>query len=166
MTDTPVNYTEQFQNKIREQMEGLLTVNEPARDHKLRIEKSLENEPYIAHLYSEQQYEQLIFFESRRTNFLLEKIVRLLENQYPEAAIEVAKEMASSIPSLSDTPMDMPPERFEEEIPGEVQEYESDEMPGEELPFTEVTPETESLGESERGSVKISQSKKPGARRK
>jgi hypothetical protein len=57
------------------QLKDLFKTDENARSVKLELEKTLESEPYVAHLYSEEKYEQLIFLELRKLNKNVETLM-------------------------------------------------------------------------------------------
>lgn len=78
MAEEPVNYTDLFQEEIRAQQ----SVDVAARKQRLEIEEQLKTDPFYEHLYTEQQFEKLIFFEQRRTNELLTQIVNLLSGSH------------------------------------------------------------------------------------
>jgi hypothetical protein len=81
-----------------DELKDMMAVNTAARNQRLKIEDSLKLDPFIDHLYSEQQFEHLIFIECRRTNMLLEELIGLLSDACSEA--ENPKKGAKPIPSM------------------------------------------------------------------
>lgn len=99
MTDEPKNYTEIFQKEIAES----LKVNKEARSQRLELEDSLKLDPFVEHLYSEGEFEKLIFFEMRKSNELLMKLVDLLSGAHkvPEVCISTVKTIEPSIEEIT-----------------------------------------------------------------
>lgn len=123
--------------------------------HKLAIEKSMGMDPYTEKLFSEEKYDQLIWFENRRTNILLEQVITLLGG-------------TPIVPTVEDIheEVEQSPEDRKEEIKGlEEALGESEDLPGEftetdpaaneeESVMEEGTPEEQSLSEQERVSTR------------
>jgi hypothetical protein len=56
---------------------AMLPVDTAARNQKIEIEKSISEDPYAEHLYTEREFEHLIYLELRSVNSLLRALVDL-----------------------------------------------------------------------------------------
>jgi len=77
VNETPINSIEIFQKELAE----LNKVNKEARAQRIELEDELKMDPFVEHLYSEGEFEKLIFFECRTTNVLLRQVIDLLSDK-------------------------------------------------------------------------------------
>jgi len=78
VNEPPVNSIDIFQKELAEQ----LKVNKEGRAQRIELEDSLKMDPFIEHLYSEGEFEKLIFFEMRRSNELMENLIDILTQKH------------------------------------------------------------------------------------
>jgi len=162
VNEKPVNSIEIFQKDIAE----MLKVNKDAREQRIAIEDSLKLDPFIDHLYSEGEFEKLIFFEQRRTNELLTQLIQVIAPQEPQENkfIEIDGKICHRDTGLPVYPVGEPKGKTiqpEDEVPTEVSPVEPGETLDEMLPMapgvipddTLKDPEMESLSPAEAASV-------------
>jgi hypothetical protein len=164
VNETPVNYTEIFRKEIAES----LKVNVDAREQRIKIEDSLKLDPFIDHLYSEGEFEKLIFFEQRRTNDLLMKILEFVSGAHIVPEKPVYTNIHPTIPTKVETIIEVP------SVPsGEIVSVEQDKPPYAYASDEPMDPETgihqvesDGLSPAEKASVTPSKpaSKKPAGR--
>lgn len=78
VNEPPVNSIDIFQKELAEQ----LKVNKEGRAQRIELEDSLKMDPFIEHLYSEGEFEKLIFFETRKNNELLSQLIDILTQKH------------------------------------------------------------------------------------
>jgi hypothetical protein len=119
------------------------------KKHKLAIEKSMNLDPYTESLFREEKYDQLIWFESRRTNILLEQLITL------NGGVPIVPTIEEIHVEIEQSPEERKVElcALEEAIEGDGIERPG-EMEETDPVIEEGTPEEQSLSKQERESAK------------